>query len=192
MPPGRGQLEREQHRLLPDRAVAHRPDREEPVPRAVPQRHDVEPPRHRPGLPRDIRDRLFREVYEHWGSDHAGAGRHLPPLPHPQPCATWAMLGLPAAEIDRLAKLAEGYGSASNVRVEMERVPELRPLAATRAGSHLIEPGQLANFPRHLPSTSVGGHRLIRSSTACPSSPPPGPVATSATGTRTTSTTPGW
>ena len=97
---------------------------------------DVEPARHRPGLPRDIRDQLFLEVYERTGHDHAALVATFPPYRIRSAVRDLGkVLGLPAAEIDRLAKLAEGYGSATNVRVEMERVPELGPLAATRAGS---------------------------------------------------------
>jgi error-prone DNA polymerase len=109
-------------------------------------------------FPRDIRDRLFREVYEHWGSDHAALVATFPRYRIRSAVRDLGkVLGLPAAEIDRLAKLAEGYGSATNVRAEMERVPELRPLAATPGWGHLIElAGQLANFPRHL-SQHVGG-----------------------------------
>ena len=109
-------------------------------------------------FPRDIRDRLFREVYEHWGSDHAALVATFPRYRIRSAVRDLGKaLGLPAAEIDRLAKLAEGYGSATNVRAEMERVPELRPLAVTPGWGHLIElAGQLANFPRHL-SQHVGG-----------------------------------
>src|SRR5690606_27885756 len=66
-------------------------------------------------------------------------------------------LGLPGAEGDRLAKLAEGYSPANDVQAEMEQIPELRHLVDNRSWMQLIDlAAQLANFPRHV-SQHVGG-----------------------------------
>jgi error-prone DNA polymerase len=109
-------------------------------------------------FPRDIRDRLFRRVYEHWGIDHAALVAIFPRYRIRSAVRDLGkVLGLPAAEIDRLAKLADDYGSAHNVGKEMERVDDLRPLARSAGWKHLIElAGELANFPRHV-SQHVGG-----------------------------------
>lgn len=109
-------------------------------------------------FPRDIRDRLFRRVYEQWGSDHAALVATFPRYRIRSAVRDLGkVLGLPPAEIDRLAKLAEGYGSAGAVRTEMERIPELRPLLDAPGWDHLIDLArELANFPRHV-SQHVGG-----------------------------------
>ncbi len=109
-------------------------------------------------FPRDIRDRLFQRVYEHWGTDHAALVATFPRYRIRSAVRDLGKaLGLPAAEIGRLAKLAEGYSPANKVETEMERIPELRPLMKAPGWEHLIElAGELTDFPRHV-SQHVGG-----------------------------------
>jgi error-prone DNA polymerase len=109
-------------------------------------------------FPRDIRDALFRRVYERWGADHAALVATFPTYRIRSAVRDLGkVLGLPPAEIDRLARLADGYGSADQVAQEMARVPDLRPLLDAPGWTHLVElAGQLAGFPRHL-SQHVGG-----------------------------------
>lgn len=109
-------------------------------------------------FPRDIRDALFRRVYEHWGADHAALVATFPTYRIRSAVRDLGkVLGLPPAEIDRLARLADGYSSANQVAAEMVRVPDLRPLLDAPGWKHLAELAeQLSGFPRHL-SQHVGG-----------------------------------
>ncbi|MGH9072972.1 MAG: DNA polymerase III subunit alpha [Acidimicrobiales bacterium] len=109
-------------------------------------------------FPRDIRDRLFRRVYEHWGPDHAALVAAFPRYRVRSAVRdVGKVLGLPASELDRLAKWSEGYGSARDVRAEMERSPQFAPLVDAPGWSDLIALSyQLADFPRHV-SQHVGG-----------------------------------
>ena len=109
-------------------------------------------------FPRDIRARLIERVYERWGKDHAALVATFP---------TYRMrsairdagkaLGLPAAELDRLAKRAGPFDSAADVGQEIERYPEYAARAEARGWRQLSEISQqLAGMPRHL-SQHVGG-----------------------------------
>src|SRR5919201_3176793 len=75
---------------------------------------------------RDIRAELILRVYERYGHDHAAlvcsfATYHLRSAVRD----LGKVLGLPAAAIDKLARLSEGAAAAS-VRLELERLPEFR------------------------------------------------------------------
>lgn len=109
-------------------------------------------------FPRDIRAKLFERVYEHWGRDHAAIVGLFPTYRIRSAVRDLGKaLGLPAREIDRLAKLAEGYGSATKVREEMERAPQFANLIDAPGWRDLIDLAHdLAGFPRHL-SQHVGG-----------------------------------
>ncbi len=111
-------------------------------------------------FPRDIRERLMLRVYEYFGRDHVGLVATFPTYRIRSAVReVGKALGLPAAELDRLAKVSEG-GSAKDVRAEMERLAHYRDkLGANGArGWHhladLVE--QIAGFPRHI-SQHVGG-----------------------------------
>ena len=107
---------------------------------------------------RDIRARLFERVYDHWGIDHAALVAIFPTYRIRSAIRDLGkVLGLPSAELDRLAKLAEGYGSARDVREEMQRSERFRSLVEAPGWRELIDLAQqLAGFPRHL-SQHVGG-----------------------------------
>jgi error-prone DNA polymerase len=109
-------------------------------------------------FPRDVRDRLFQRVYERWGTDRAALVAIFPRYRIRSAIRDLGKaLGLPLAELDRLAKLSEGYGSARAVREEMLRAPQFRGLVDAPGWRELIElAGELADFPRHL-SQHVGG-----------------------------------
>jgi error-prone DNA polymerase len=65
-------------------------------------------------------------------------------------------LGLPAAELDRLAKVSEG-GSAKDIRAEMGRLEHYRERLGSPLWRHLADLSeQIAGFPRHI-SQHVGG-----------------------------------
>jgi error-prone DNA polymerase len=109
-------------------------------------------------FPRDIRDRLFQRVYQRWGPDHAALVATFPTYRIRSAVRDLGKaLGLPQRELDRLAKLSEGYGSATQVEAEMAREPQFSALVDAPGWRDLIElAGELAGFPRHL-SQHVGG-----------------------------------
>ena len=77
-------------------------------------------------FPRDIRERLMLRVYEHFGNDHVGLVATFPTYRIRSAVReVGKALGLPAAELDRLAKVSEG-GSAKGVRSDMERLAHFR------------------------------------------------------------------
>jgi error-prone DNA polymerase len=106
---------------------------------------------------RDIREELILRVYERYGHEHAALVSSF---------ATYRIrsavrdvgkaLGLPEAELDKLAKRSEG-GSAKNLREEMEALPEFRDRVDAPLWRDLIDLAeQLAGMPRHV-SQHVGG-----------------------------------
>jgi error-prone DNA polymerase len=111
-------------------------------------------------FPRDIRERLMLRVYEHFGNDHVGLVATFPTYRIRSAVReVGKALGLPAAELDRLAKVSEG-GSAKGVRSEMERLAHYREklgAKGARGWHHLADMvEQIAGFPRHI-SQHVGG-----------------------------------
>ncbi|MBI2913693.1 MAG: DNA polymerase III subunit alpha, partial [Chloroflexi bacterium] len=116
-------------------------------------------------FPRDIREKLILRVYEHFGKEHVGLVAAFPTYRIRSAVReVGKALGLPAAELDRLAKVSEGGGcrggSAKDIREEMARLPHYRDkLDASASGgwrhlADLVE--QIAGFPRHI-SQHVGG-----------------------------------
>jgi error-prone DNA polymerase len=109
-------------------------------------------------FPRDIRDKLFQRVHQRWGPDHAALVATFPTYRIRSAIRDLGKaLGLPPRELDKLAKLSEGYGSAKDVAVEMGREPRLKALVDADGWKDLVDLArQLAGFPRHL-SQHVGG-----------------------------------
>jgi error-prone DNA polymerase len=108
-------------------------------------------------FPREIRERLIERVYDVYGADHAALV-----------CAfsTYRLrsavrdvgkaLGLPLADLDRIAKLSEPR-SADSLAEELTHLPEYAARRNTPPWSYLIELArQLAGFPRHV-TQHVGG-----------------------------------
>ncbi|MBA2754690.1 MAG: DNA polymerase III subunit alpha, partial [Chloroflexia bacterium] len=108
-------------------------------------------------FPRDIRDHLIERVYEVFGADRVALV-----------CAfsTYRLrsavrdigkaLGLPAADLDRIAKLSEPR-SARDLAAELDRIPEYAARKDTPPWCYLIELAeQLAGFPRHVTQHSGG------------------------------------
>jgi len=106
---------------------------------------------------RDIREALILAVYERYGPEHAAlvcnfATYHLRSAVRD----IGKVLGLPAAALDKLAKLSEG-GGADTVRREIDRLPELAGQAEGPLWGHLVELcAQVDGFPRHM-GQHVGG-----------------------------------
>jgi error-prone DNA polymerase len=111
-------------------------------------------------FPRDIREKLILRTYEHFGHDNVGLVATFPTYRIRGAIReVGKALGLPPAELDRLAKVSEG-GSAKDIRTEMGRLEHYRErLNASAAGGwrHLADLSeQIAGFPRHI-SQHVGG-----------------------------------
>lgn len=108
-------------------------------------------------FPRDIREKLMLRVYEHFGQDHVGLVATFPTYRvRGAVREIGKALGLPEAELDRLAKTSEGY-SAKQIREEMGRSEHYRGKIGAPLWRHLVELSeQIARFPRHI-SQHVGG-----------------------------------
>jgi len=126
-------------------------------------------------FPRDIRARLIERVYERWGRDHAALVAIFPTYRLRSAVRdVGKVLGLPEAEVDRLAKRSKPYDHATEVGTEVTRQRQPRRVAdgSAFADTTLAEAvaasedrswrllaevsSQLAGFPRHL-SQHVGG-----------------------------------
>jgi error-prone DNA polymerase len=107
---------------------------------------------------RDIREKLMLRVYEHFGSEHVGLTATFPTYRIRSAVReVGKALGLPPAELDRLAKASDGYGSAKDIREAMARSPHYREKMGTGGWRHLAELAEeIAGFPRHI-SQHVGG-----------------------------------
>jgi error-prone DNA polymerase len=114
-------------------------------------------------FPRDIRERLIARVYEEYGHDHAALVAAF---------STYRLrsavrdigraLGLPATDIDKIAKMSEGR-SAKDLGEELDRIPAYASRREFPPLSFLVElADQLAGFPRHVGQHSGG---MIISST---------------------------
>jgi error-prone DNA polymerase len=108
-------------------------------------------------FPRDIRERLIERVYEVYGHDHAALVSAF---------STYRLrsavrdigkaLGLPATDIDKIAKMSEGR-SAKDLGEELDRIPAYASRRETPPLSYLVElADQLAGFPRHVSQHSGG------------------------------------
>ncbi|HET7876849.1 MAG TPA: error-prone DNA polymerase [Methylomirabilota bacterium] len=109
-------------------------------------------------FPRDIREELIRRVHERWGPERAALVATIPRYRVRSAIRDLGKaLGLPEVELDRLAKLSEGYGSSRALREEMQRVPQFRALVDAPGWRELVELAwEIHDFPRHL-SQHVGG-----------------------------------
>ena len=108
-------------------------------------------------FPRDIREKLMLRIYEHFGQEHVGLVATFPTYRIRSAVReVGKALGLPEAELDRLAKTSEGH-SAKDIREEMRRSEHYREKMGAPLWRHLVELSeQIAGFPRHI-SQHVGG-----------------------------------
>jgi error-prone DNA polymerase len=108
-------------------------------------------------FPRDIREQLLVRLSEHYGHEHAALVASF---------ATYRSrgairdvgkaLGLPAAELERLARLTEGW-NARHVAEEMTRLPDAeRRLRSPRWRAFAALTREIAGLPRHV-SQHPGG-----------------------------------
>jgi len=108
-------------------------------------------------FPRDIREKLMLRVYEQFGQDHVGLVATFPTYRiRGAVREVGKALGLPPAELDRLAKASDGH-SAKGTREEMGRLEHYREKLDSPLWRHLADLAeQIAGFPRHI-SQHVGG-----------------------------------
>jgi error-prone DNA polymerase len=107
---------------------------------------------------RDIREKLMLRVYEYFGREHVGLTATFPTYRIRSAVReVGKALGLPPAELDRLAKMSDGYGSAKEIREAMGRSPHFREKMGAGGWRHLADLAeQIAGFSRHI-SQHVGG-----------------------------------
>ena len=107
---------------------------------------------------RDIRAKLIERVYDRWGKEYAALVAIFPTYRARSALRdTGKALGLPAAEIDRLAKRSNPHEGSSQIPAELARHPEFAGRLEERGWRDLADLAQqLAGFPRHL-SQHVGG-----------------------------------
>lgn len=108
-------------------------------------------------FPREIRHALIERVHQRYGADHAAMVCAFPTYRLRSAVRdVGKALGLPAADIDRIAKLSEPR-SARELGVELARMPDYAARLAVPPWSHLVELAeQLAGFPRHVSQHSGG------------------------------------
>ncbi|HLT20080.1 MAG TPA: DNA polymerase III subunit alpha, partial [Thermomicrobiales bacterium] len=113
---------------------------------------------------REVRERLILKVYEHFGEEHVALVCSFPTYRLRSAVREIGKaLGLPEAELARLAKLAGSHGSADKLAEEMARYPEFTQRIDAPLWRDLIDlAAQIKGFPRHI-SQHVGG--MIISST---------------------------
>ena len=107
---------------------------------------------------RDIRAELIERVYQVWGKEHAALVAIFPTYRLKSAVRdVGKALGLPSAELERLAKKASPHEGLDQLPEELARQPEFADRMGTQAWRDLVELAQeLAGFPRHL-SQHVGG-----------------------------------
>ena len=105
---------------------------------------------------RDIRAKLIERVYDTWGKEHAALVATFPTYRLRSAIRdVGKALGLPASELDRLAKRSNPHEGLSQLPGELARQYPER--ADARGWRELVELAQqLAGFPRHM-SQHVGG-----------------------------------
>ncbi|HRA30297.1 MAG TPA: DNA polymerase III subunit alpha [Thermomicrobiales bacterium] len=108
-------------------------------------------------FPREIRERLIARIYEVYGNDRAALVCAFPTY-HIRSAIRdiGKVLGLPATDLDRLAKLSE-RASADHLAEEMERLPEFQSRRDAPLWRELIDLStQIARLPRHVTQHSGG------------------------------------
>lgn len=113
---------------------------------------------------RDIREALIERVYQHWGREHAALVAIFPTYRIRSAVrGIGKALGLPEAEVNRIAKPVKPYDHATEMREEVDRLRGVAEVSSVqvsnedRAWDTLSDMAhQLSGFPRYL-SQHVGG-----------------------------------
>jgi len=108
-------------------------------------------------FPRDIREELILAVHRRYGAEHVAMVAAFPTYRLRSAVRDIGKaLGLPAGDIDRLARLAESRNAAS-VEEEMRRLPGFEQALQSAPWQQLIALArELQGFPRHISQHSGG------------------------------------
>ena len=109
-------------------------------------------------FPRDVRARLIEEVVRRYGSEHAALVAAFPTFRARMAIREiGAALALPPADIERLARLSDGWSSAEAVEDEIRRMPGGEDRLTSRRWRALaMLAKEAAGLPRHLSQHSGG------------------------------------
>jgi len=109
-------------------------------------------------FPRDIRDELLQRIYDRYGEEHAAIVAAFPTYRFKNAVLDIGKaLGLPAPVLAKLNKLGGQFAGAHEIGAEIQRIPELKPLAGAPIWRDLVAlANDVAGFPRHI-SQHVGG-----------------------------------
>jgi len=109
-------------------------------------------------FPRDVRERLIEEIIRRYGHEHAALVSAFPTFRIRMAIRELgAALALPEADVERLARLSDGWSNADAVEGEIRRLPDGEALMRSprwRALAFLS--GEAAGLPRHLSQHSGG------------------------------------
>ncbi|MEO2139272.1 MAG: PHP domain-containing protein, partial [Thermoleophilia bacterium] len=109
-------------------------------------------------FPRDVRARLIEEIIHRYGSGHAALVAAFPTFRARMAIrGIGAALALPPADIERLARLSDGWSSADAVEEEIRRMPGgADRLRSRRWRTLAMLAKEAAGLPRHLSQHSGG------------------------------------
>ncbi len=109
-------------------------------------------------FPRDVRERLIEEIIVRYGPEHAALVAAFPTFRIRMAIRQLgAALALPEADLERLARLADGWSSADAVEEELARLPDgPAKLASPRWRALAFLAREAAGLPRHLSQHSGG------------------------------------
>lgn len=109
-------------------------------------------------FPRDVRARLIEEIVRRYGTDHAALVAAFPTFRARMAIREiGGALALPPADVERLARLSDGWSSAEAVEDEIRRMPGGEDRLRSRRWRALaMLAREAAGLPRHLAQHSGG------------------------------------
>lgn len=109
-------------------------------------------------FPRDVREGLIAAVIARYGHEHAALVAAFPTFRARMAIRELGgALALPATDLERLARMSDGWSSADALAEELERLPDGRRLLDSRRWRALVFLArQAAGLPRHLSQHSGG------------------------------------
>jgi error-prone DNA polymerase len=109
-------------------------------------------------FPRDVRERLIEEIVRRYGSEHAALVAAFPTFRARMAIREiGGALALPPADVERLARLSDGWSSADAVEDEIRRMPGGEDRLRSRRWRALaLLAKEASGIPRHLSQHSGG------------------------------------
>ncbi len=109
-------------------------------------------------FPRDVRERLIEEIVRRYGTEHAALVAAFPTFRARMAIREiGGALALPPADVERLARLSDGWSSADAVEDEIRRMPGGEDRLRSRRWKALaMLAKEAAGLPRHLAQHSGG------------------------------------